>query len=92
MDLTPNRIYNGCILEDGSIVISDFDSVMDDTFTTYPIELGGHHFEARFRGTLALKVDDEGNIVKFVAGNLKYLKMDDEIILEGDGTEDCVIV
>ncbi len=90
LNLTQNKIKCGCVTEDGAVVISDYDSVMNDGFCTYEFELDGFKFEAEFRGTLALKTDGRGNIEKFVAGNLKHLKRNGEALLELDGTEDCL--
>ena len=90
--LKKNPIQNGCVLEDGSVIISDYDSVMTDGFCTYVFEINGHAYEAEFRGTLALKTDDNGNIEKFTAGNLKYLKKDGEVLISGTGIEDYIEV
>lgn len=88
MNLDRNTIENGCITEDGAIVISDYDSVMNDSFCTYEFELEGCKFEAQFRGTFALKLDGEGNLEKCVAGNLKYLKKNGVTLVETEGIED----
>lgn len=92
LHLTKNPIQNGCISEDGSVIISDYDSVMTDGFCTYDFEINGHLYEAEFRGTFALKTDENGNIEKLVAGNLKYLKKDGEILITTTGEDDYIFV
>ena len=88
MNLKQNTIKCGCVTEDGAVVISDYDSVVNNGFCTYEFELEGFKFEAQFRGTFALKLDGNGNIEKLAAGNLKYLKKNGETLVEADGTED----
>ena len=90
MNLSKNTIENGCILEDGSVVISDYDSVMNDGFCCYSFEIEGHKFEAEFRGTFAMKTDEVGNVKKLTAGNLKYVKRDGETIIALPGDEDYI--
>ena len=90
MKLTANKILNGCVLEDGSVVISDHDSIMNDSFCTYNFEISGHSYEACFSGIFALKTDEKGVPVKLAAGNLRYLKKDGEQIVSADGG-DCIM-
>ena len=90
MSLEQNKIKCGCVTEDGAVVISDYDSVMNDGFCTYSFELDGFDFEAQFRGTLALKLKENGEIERFVAGNLKYLKKDGKVVVKADGIEDYI--
>ena len=90
MKLEANKIENGCVLEDSSVVISDYDSVKNNDFCKYSFEDKGHCYEASFRGTFAIKTDEYGKIEKLVAGNFRHLKKDGEMLLSSDGKEDYI--
>ena len=90
MKLTKNTIENGCILEDGSVIISDYDSVMNDSYCSYTFLLNGCKYEAEFKGTFALKTDKDSNIQKLAAGNLKFLKKDGMVVISLSGENDYI--
>ena len=88
--LTPNPIPNGCQLEDGSVVITDYDSIAEDKFCTYRFDVNGFSCEATFKGVLAVKLNDGGEIEKIAAGNLKEVTRNEHALLSLSGDEDYV--
>ena len=88
--LTPNPIPNGCQLEDGSVVITDYDSIAEDKFCTYRFDVNGFSCEATFKGVLAVKLNDSGEIEKIAAGNLKEVTRNEHALLSLSGDEDYV--
>ncbi|MBR6764643.1 MAG: hypothetical protein IKM13_12975 [Clostridia bacterium] len=88
MALTPNTIPDGCVLEDGSVVIGHYESVAGDNFCTRRFELGETLCEATFKGVFALKLGENGEIEKLVAGGLKEFKLNGKTVLSLDGSRD----
>ena len=90
LNLKKNIIENGCLLEDGSVVISDYNSILNNEFCEYEFKVNDNLCIATFKGALALKITENGEIEKLVAGNLKSLTINDEKILSFTGTEDYI--
>lgn len=90
MQLTKNPIADGCMLEDGSVVITNYASITDDTFCTYEFNIGNYTCEATFKGVFAVKLDENGRIEKLVAGNLKDFKTNGTSVVALDGNEDYI--
>ena len=90
MNLRANPIMDGCVLEDGSVVLGDYDSVEQDMFCTRSFDVGGYCCQATFKGTLAIRLGVGGEIQRMAAGNLKELSVDGKKLLEFTGEEDYV--
>ena len=90
MNLRANPIMDGCVLEDGSVVMGDYDSVEQDMFCTRSFAVGGYCCQATFKGTLAIRLGVGGEIQRMAAGNLKELSVDGKKLLEFTGEEDYV--
>lgn len=90
MHLTPNPIPDGAMLEDGSVVITNEESIAQDQFCTYRFGVGKFECEATFRGVLAVKLRENGSIEKMAAGNLKEFFVDGKRVLHFDGEQDYV--
>lgn len=92
LSLSPCEIEGGCILEDGSAVMTDATSLLEGGYATRSFMLKGYRFEATFCGALAMRCDERGEITRLAAGNLIALSRDGiSIPLENAG-EDLLIL
>ncbi len=92
MKLTANPIPDGCVLEDGSVVIANGDSIRDTEFCTYDFPAGGFPCRATFRGVMAVRIGEDGGIERLAAGNLKEFRIGGKCVLKADGAGDCLIL
>jgi len=90
MNLAVNPIVDGCILEDHSVVITNYASIADDIFCTYQFSIDDYYCEATFKGVFAVKFDETGKIVKMAAGNLKEFRINNQSVLMFDGDSDYI--
>lgn len=87
MALRKNDIPNGCILEDGSVLISDYESVENSCDCIARFTCNGNSYEAAFRGVFAMKPGGSNHIRKLAAGKLQYLKKDGQMLVLGSGDD-----
>ena len=90
LNLKKNIIENGCLLEDGSVVISDYNSILNNEFCEYEFKVNNNLCIATFKGIFALKITENGEVEKLVAGNLKSLTINGKKILSFTGIEDYI--
>lgn len=86
-----NDIKQGCMLEDGSVIMTDLNSVLNDKPLKFEIELNNHIYEGSYIGTMAIKVDENGDIVKFVCGGFKELYRNGQAILSLSKNTDIMV-
>ncbi|QUI24623.1 hypothetical protein HZI73_20955 [Vallitalea pronyensis] len=86
-----NPIKQGCMLEDGSVVMTDLTSILTNKPLTFKIKINHHVYEGRYIGVMAIKVDEKGNIVKFVCGGFKELHRDRQVIISVSKNTDIMI-
>ena len=89
--LKKNSISDGCELADGSVVITNLQSLMNDEFCTYQFIVKGYPCEAEFKGVFALLLDDLGEIKKIAAGNLKSLTVNGRKLINLSGDDDVFV-
>lgn len=82
MNLCKNDILDGCRLTDGSVVISNYESLRDDVDCETEFEIKGNKYNVVFRGVFAIKVSDTGCVEKLAAGHLSELKQNGQAILQ----------
>ncbi|HVU45132.1 MAG TPA: hypothetical protein VHD85_03335 [Terracidiphilus sp.] len=69
-------------LEDGSIVLTDLDSLSTGQSKTFSVEVSGRRFAGSYVGVFAIKVDADGHIEKLACGKCGVLSRDGHPILE----------
>lgn len=68
-------------LEDGSIILTDLNSLETSQPKTFSVEVNGHKFDGRFVGVFALKANRKGEIEKLACGGCSSLSRDGEEVL-----------
>lgn len=91
LGLTAATIENGCLLEDGSVVLTDLASIKEADYCQRSFTLQGHNCLARFRGVFALKLNEDGSICKLASGNLQLLQIDGCTVVSNNGEQDCLM-
>ena len=91
MLLKSNPITDGCVLEDGSVVITDYNSIANNQFCTHKFTVKGFDCQATFKGVFAVKVGENGSVEKIAAGNLKEFLIDGQFVLKLNGEKDYVL-
>ncbi|MDR3260779.1 MAG: hypothetical protein LBT78_02985 [Tannerella sp.] len=91
LGVSVNPIPNGTFLQDGSVVMSNYNSVKDKTRTSFNIQIGENEFIGNYQGVFALKTDKKGRIEKLACGNFQSLKRNGITILELQSPADIYI-
>ncbi len=89
--LSPNPITNGCVLADGTVIVSSLDSIKNDESEVIALEVNGHVFEVEFKGVFAIKADGSGKISRLACGDCKSLKRDGKELFAFDIARDILI-
>lgn len=89
--LSANPVENGCILADGSVVVSSYESVKNNITETILLEINGHVFEAEYQGVFAVKADESGKIVKLACGGCKSLRRDGRTLFADEAGQDILV-
>jgi len=71
---------DGAVMEDGSVIMSDLDSLASGKPKSFEIWLNGHTWSGTYVGVFALKADLRGNIEKLAAGGFAHLFCDGKSI------------
>lgn len=91
LQLSANPIENGCVLADGTVVISSYDSVKNNASENISLEINGHVFEAEYQGVFAVKADESGKIVKIACGGCKSLRRDGRTLFADEAGQDILV-
>jgi hypothetical protein len=91
LGIAPNPVANGIYLQDGSLVMSDYQSVKTKTNTVFTVKLGEDEFSGSYEGVFALKTDKNGKIEKMAGGNFHSLQKNGKTILELKTPTDILI-
>jgi hypothetical protein len=67
-------------LEDGSIILTDLDSLEKNKPKKFSVEVNGHRFSGEYEGVFALKSGSDGRIEKLACGNCSTLLRDGQIV------------
>lgn len=86
-DLAPG----GSMLEDGSSLRTDLNSIQKNQPKTFQFNLAGHIYTGSFVGVVALKVDPAGRVEKFACGQCSELRQDGKTILRIKEPHDLVL-
>ena len=70
------------LMEDGSLVKSDYNSIASQTSTCFHFMIEGDTYEGSFIGVVALKVSRNNGIEKFACGGFTQLKKNGQTVLE----------
>ena len=71
----------GGTLEDGSVVLTDLNSLETATPKSFSLTVNGHHFSGDYVGVFALKADAKGEIQKLACGECSTLTRDGHTIV-----------
>jgi len=82
---------DGAVMEDGSVIMSDFDSFVSGKPKPFEIRLNGHTWSGAYVGVFALKVNSFGKIEKLAAGGFAHLFCDGKPILSLSAPADLFI-
>ncbi len=82
---------SGALYEDGSVVLTDLDSLLSGTPKAFSVRLSGHTFSGSYVGLLALQTDEAGNVTKLAAGGLKRMERDGRPLVELSEPADLVL-
>lgn len=72
----------GATYTDGSVVLTDLDSLLNDQPKSFSVNLGGHQFSGSFEGLVALKAGADGTLEKVAGGHLQQLDRDGAVVLQ----------
>lgn len=92
MDVPKLEVDDGAVYADGSVVLTDLDSLIGHTSRAFSIEVNGHTFSGAYSGLIAIKADASGNIVKLAAGRLLQLDRDGRPIVTLTEPSDIVLL
>jgi hypothetical protein len=85
-------VAGGALFEDGSVVLADLDSILNDQPKPFSLNVAGHILEGSYIGLLAIKADAEGHIVKLAAGRIQELKSDGKTVVALSIPSDVVLL
>jgi hypothetical protein len=92
LGIEKNKVDGGCFLEDGSVVMTDLESISTGRPRGYEIRIGDHVYSGEFAGILGLKVDSQGYPERFTCGGFTSLRMDDQVIMSVDVPMDIILL
>jgi len=78
-------------LEDGSIILTDLNSLESHQPKPFSIDLGGHHFSGSYEGTFALKTAPDGTIQKLACGACSSVDRDGKPALRLAHSADLIL-
>jgi hypothetical protein len=81
----------GAELEDGSIILTDLNSLEAKLPKSFSIEVNGHRFDGTYVGVFALKAGADGSIEKLACGGCSTLSRDGHEVLRLRNAADLVI-
>jgi len=67
---------DGAVYTDGSVVLTDLDSLLGNKAKPFSLTLEGHRYTGAYIGLLALQIGKDGKVQKLAAGGLKELDRD----------------
>jgi hypothetical protein len=80
LGLSKNPVQNGIFLQDGSVIMSNYQSVKDKKNTEFSVKIGNDEYSGSYEGVFALKVGKSG-IEKMACGNFRLLQKNGVTIL-----------
>ena len=80
LGVTTNDLPDGAYMEDGAVVLTDFNSWETKLAKPFRLKLAGHEFSGTYVGVCALKVDSGANLQKFAGGYFSELRRDGQVI------------
>lgn len=85
-------INDGALYEDGSVVLTDLNSLVNNQPKPFSVSVEGHIFSGAYIGLLAIKSDAKGHVVKLAAGGLQELKCDGKTVVSLSASSDVVLL
>jgi hypothetical protein len=85
-------IDEGALYEDGSVVLGDLDSLLNNQPKPFSVTADGHTFSGEYMGVLAIKADADGRLLKLATGGLKELKCDGKPVVTLSSPSDVVLL
>lgn len=85
-------IDEGAAYEDGSVVLADLDSLLNNHPKPFSIDVAGHSFSGAYIGLLAIKSDAQGHLLKLAAGGLQQLNCDGKPVVTLNEPSDIVLL
>jgi hypothetical protein len=85
-------IDEGAVYDDGSVVLADLDSLLNNQPKPFSVTVDGHIFSGEYIGLLAIKSDAEGHLLKLAAGGLQVLKCDGKTVVTLGTPSDVVLL
>ena len=84
-------IDDGAVYEDGSVVLSDEDSLMNNQPKPFSLNIEGHVFSGTYEGLLAIKSNADGHVEKLAGGGLQEVKCDGKPVVDLSVPSDVVL-
>lgn len=78
-------------LEDGSVILTDLESLRGGESKSFDVEVNGHRFSGSYRGVFALKSDAEGTLEKVACGACSELRRDGRLVVKLKHPADLVL-
>jgi hypothetical protein len=78
-------------LEDGSVILTDLDSLESGKPKSFSVEVSGHQFSGAYIGVFALKASASGSVLKLACGGCQSLSRDGREILRLDSAADLLL-
>jgi hypothetical protein len=85
-------IDEGAVYDDGSVVLADLDSLLNNQPKPFSVTANGHIFSGAYIGLLAVKSDADGHVLKLAAGGMKELKCDGNAVITLNPPSDVVLL
>jgi hypothetical protein len=90
LGLLKNPVQNGIFLQDGSVVMANYQSVKDKKNTEFNVKIGNDEYSGSYEGIFALKVGERG-IEKMACGNFQSLQKNGLTILKTETPTDIFL-
>ncbi|HZL28917.1 MAG TPA: hypothetical protein VFC39_20495 [Acidobacteriaceae bacterium] len=78
-------------LEDGSVILTDLNSLETNQPKSFSVEVNGHRFSGAYVGVFALKAARDGSIEKVACGGCSALSRDGHVVLGLRNAADIVL-
>lgn len=92
LGVKPNPYPNGNNCVDNTVVLTDYESLKNNTQTEFSITVGNHLFTGTYQGYVAVRTDANNRLSGFAAGACGKVYCDGKLILKLKSPADIVLV
>lgn len=89
--VTQSKMSNGAVWADGTVILTNADSVLNNTKEKFEIKIGDFVYTGEYIGLIAIRADEKsGEIINLICGNASDIYCNGEKIITGND-EDIVV-